>query len=42
MTQEEFNHRWLTLSYNRLKNQGIDVEFPPESKGMIRKAYGRN
>ena len=42
MTQDEFNHRWLTLSYNRLKNQGIDVEFPPESKGMIRKAYGRN
>lgn len=42
MTQEEFNQRWLTLSYNRLKNQGIDVEFPPESQGMTRKAYGRN
>lgn len=42
MTEEEFNQRWLTLSYNRIKNQGIDVEFPPEIQGIKRKAYGRN
>lgn len=42
MTAEEFNQRWLTLSYNRIKNQGIDVEFPQEIKDLKRKAYGRN
>lgn len=42
MSEAEFSQRWLTLSYNRVKNQGIDVEFPPEVKDIKRKAYGRN
>ena len=42
MTEEEFKQRWLTLNYNRIKNQGIDVEFPSDVKNTKRKAYGRN
>lgn len=42
MTEEEFNKRWLTLNYNRVKNQGNDVEFPPDVENSVRKAYGRN
>lgn len=42
MTEEEFRQRWLTLNYNRIKNQGIDVEFPKDVKNAKRKAYGRN
>src|ERR1022692_3404642 len=29
MTESEFNRRWRTLSYDRLKEQGSTVEFPP-------------
>ena len=42
MTEEEFRQRWLTLNYNRIKNQGIDVEFPKNVENAKRKAYGRN
>lgn len=42
MTEEEFRQRWLTLNYNRIKNQGIDVEFPNDVENAKRKAYGRN
>lgn len=42
MTEEEFRQRWLTLNYNRIKNQGIDVEFPKDVENVKRKAYGRN
>lgn len=42
MTAGEFSKRWMTLSYNRLKNQGINVEFPNGIDGITRKAYGRN
>lgn len=43
MTEEDFQTRWMTLSYNRIKNQGLEVEFP---KNVLfrnaRKAYGKN
>jgi hypothetical protein len=43
MTDSEFRRRWLTLSYDRLDEQGRFVEFPPgvqhENK---RPAFGRN
>lgn len=42
MTEEEFKQRWMTLNYNRIKNQGIDVEFPSDVENIKRKAYGRN
>src|ERR1700734_1405639 len=29
MTQEEFGRRWRTLSYDRTKEQGTEVVFPP-------------
>ena len=33
MTREEFYERWMTLGYNRVKNQGKYVEFPPDRQG---------
>ena len=29
MSPDQFKLRWMTLGYNRLKRQGVDVEFPP-------------
>lgn len=42
MTLEELKHRWLTLGYNRIKHQGIDVIFPDDIKDKKRIAYGHN
>lgn len=42
MTKEEFEARWMTLAYNRLRHQGEHVEMPPERKAVKRRAYGRN
>ncbi len=41
MTEDEFQHHWMTLRYNRLKSQGRNVVFP---KGInnTRVAFGRN
>ncbi len=41
MSEEEFQHHWMTLRYNRLKNQGRDVVFP-NGVNNKRVAYGRN
>lgn len=44
MTDEEFMERWMTLSYNRAKHQGKEVEFPDDInvENKKRVAYGRN
>ena len=42
MTPEQFKRRWMTLGYDRLKHQGLNVEFPPRRTRRPRKAYGRN
>ena len=42
MSPDQFKLRWMTLGYNRLKRQGVDVEFPPGRPRRPRKAYGRN
>jgi len=42
MTREEFDHRWLTLSYNRAQEQGEDIHFPARNRMSNRKAFGRN
>lgn len=42
MTPLEFNRRWKRLSYERLKEQGSDVEFPPAVPKRRRTAFGRN
>lgn len=41
LTKEQFDQRWMTLGYNRQKNQGSEVEFPSGRPGR-RRAYGRN
>ena len=43
MTRDQFERRWLTLSYDRRVGQGHRVEFPAESKVEApRRAFGRN
>jgi len=44
MTPDEFKQRWMKLGYNRLKHQGLEVEFPLglNTNGRTRRAYGRN
>lgn len=42
MNLEELKKRWLTLGYNRLKHQGIDVIFPDDITDKTRIAYGHN
>lgn len=42
MTKEQFEKRWMTLGYNRIKHQGENAEFPPQRIKWRRPAYGRN
>jgi hypothetical protein len=42
MTADEFKQRWMKLGYNRLRHQGAEVEFPNDTDGRKRRAYGRN
>lgn len=42
MTRDEFEKRWLTLAYDRGKEQGSDVVFPNGDLRAPRHAFGRN
>lgn len=42
MTADNFRSRWMKLGYDRIKNQGAGVEFPPEREGQHRVPFGRN
>jgi len=42
MTADQFRERWMTLGYDRLKRQGVEVEFPSPRKDWRRFAYGRS
>jgi len=43
MTRSEFERRWQELSYNRLQEQGEEVQFPPGAKRRAHRiAFGRN
>lgn len=42
MSSAQFKGRWMKLSYDRVKHQGQDVEFPPERAGWTRRSYGHN
>lgn len=42
LTPDNFKQRWMKLGYNRIKHQGVEVEFPPGVDGGKRRAYGRN
>lgn len=41
LTEAEFEKRWMTLRYNRIKEQGKKVIFPNNQKS-VRYAFGRN
>lgn len=41
MSESEFQHHWMTLCYNRLKEQGRNVKLPSGEKSN-RLAFGRN
>jgi len=42
MSAAEFRRKWMTLGYDRVKNQGSYAEFPPGRETSKRPAYGRN
>ena len=42
MSALQFKGRWMRLGYDRIKHQGVQVEFPPDRAMWRRKAYGRN
>ncbi|MGB9120720.1 MAG: ATP-binding protein [Candidatus Angelobacter sp.] len=42
MLPSDFRKKWMTLGYDRIRNQGVLAEFPPERKSWKRPAYGRN
>jgi hypothetical protein len=42
MTPAQFKKRWMTLRYDRVKHQGLNVEFPSGRSARPRRAYGRN
>ncbi|MGL6077177.1 ATP-binding protein [Methyloversatilis discipulorum] len=42
MTPQQFKRRWMTLRYDRVKHQGVNVEFPAGRPARPRRAYGRN
>ncbi|MDY4600444.1 MAG: ATP-binding protein [Bacteroides uniformis] len=41
MSESEFQHHWMTLRYNRLKEQGRNIKLPSGEKSN-RLAFGRN
>lgn len=41
LTESEFEKRWMTLRYNRIKGQGKKVVFP-NNLGSVRYAFGHN
>lgn len=42
MTEEEFSKRWRTLTYDRVKEQGLYAIFPDKKTRPPRYAFGRN
>jgi Histidine kinase-, DNA gyrase B-, and HSP90-like ATPase len=42
MTRRDFLKRWKELNYNRVDDQGLWVEFPPDHPQRRRAAFGRN
>lgn len=42
MTKTQFKHRWKTFNYDRLQEQGAEVEFPPEVRGIKRTPFGQS
>lgn len=42
MTAEEFDHRWRTLKYDRLDEQGATVNVTKDGVSIARRVFGRN
>jgi hypothetical protein len=42
MSASGFRQKWMTLGYDRVRNQGLLAEFPPDRLDSKRPAYGRN
>jgi hypothetical protein len=42
MSSADFRKKWMTLGYDRVKQQGYSADFPPERSEWKRPAYGRN
>ena len=42
MTKEQFEHRWRTLAYNRLREQGLTVSVSGGTRQTPRTVFGRN
>lgn len=42
MTEDQFRNRWMRLGYDRHREQGENVQFPPERSDWVRKAFGRH
>lgn len=42
MTDTQFRQRWLTLAYDRVREQGTYAEFPPEVNLPKRPVFGQN
>ena len=43
LTEQQFSSRWTQLSYNRLREQGANVEIPDDNRiSNKRIAFGRN
>jgi anti-sigma regulatory factor (Ser/Thr protein kinase) len=42
MSPLDFRRKWMTLGYDRIKNQGALAEFPKDRSSSPRPAYGRN
>jgi hypothetical protein len=42
MSDSDFRRKWMTLGYDRVRNQGNLAEFPTGREGSKRPAYGRN
>src|ERR1700722_988165 len=42
MSSADFRKKWMTLGYDRVRQQGYWADFPPERSDWKRPAYGRN
>lgn len=42
MSSSDFRRKWMTLGYDRVRQQGFWADFPDERSGWKRPAYGRN
>jgi hypothetical protein len=42
MSSADFRKKWMTLGYDRVREQGYWADFPPERSQWKRRAYGRN